>query len=170
MERIEQELTSHDDMAMIKKLVEAIKEDDFERYCALIEKEPVKTQQWLLQVPMPSGTMRSIHCAAQKGNVQAVKKLLRLGVPLNDRTQEGMTPLLYAAKQGSIAVLKVLLENGADTSVYDKEGRTVLHWAAACNNVAALEMLIKEYGLDVNSAPRFRTCFSRCAVFQYTFA
>lgn len=55
-----------------------------------------------------------LHFAAQHGNEDLIKQLLKEGCPVNNFDELGNTPLHYAAQEGHIAVIKLLLEAGAD--------------------------------------------------------
>lgn len=50
--------------------------------------------------------------------------LLGLGVDVNSRDPEGLTPLHFAAGWGSKRVCEILLANGADKTMIDQKGRS----------------------------------------------
>ena len=102
MEKNERARALSKEVAQLNALSQALKEGDFDRYFALIENEPDEFKKTLCSLHGDLEGNRAIHVAAMKGNLEAVKKLLCLESPINARTQEGMSPLLYAAKQGSV--------------------------------------------------------------------
>ncbi len=51
--------------------------------------------------------------AAETGSVFAVNGLLKLGVDINSKDEDGWTALMIAAEEGNTEVIKVLLGNGA---------------------------------------------------------
>lgn len=68
--------------------------------------------------------------AAEKGNLEAVKILLRHGAIADSRVNDGRTPLWYAAGHGHEAVVQLLLATGnIDADSRDDNGRTPL-WHA----------------------------------------
>jgi len=58
----------------------------------------------------------SIHTAASKGDLDAVKAFHRMGVPLDEPEKDrgGLTPLLLAARNGHAHICQYLVQNGAD--------------------------------------------------------
>jgi ankyrin repeat protein len=60
----------------------------------------------------------NIFQAAENGNIKRIKTLLRKGIDIDNRDEEGNTPLilasLYTSSTSSIATVKYLLDRGAD--------------------------------------------------------
>ncbi len=76
------------------------------------------------------GASRTLHRAAETGNVDAVRLLLQLGVPASVLGDEGATALHMAAYSGSAGTVRVLLGHGADLEAHDTRWRsTPLDWA-----------------------------------------
>jgi hypothetical protein len=68
-----------------------------------------------------------IHYAARQRNVDALKLMLTLGVPVDGRNKDGATPLFVAAGDGREPQnVAVLIAAGADVNAKDNYGRTVL--------------------------------------------
>lgn len=69
-----------------------------------------------------------LHFAAHDGNLEAVKRLVQAGFPLNAFDEISKTPLHYAAENGHIEVVKFLIEAGADVNAHEesKIGNTPL--------------------------------------------
>jgi len=108
--------------------------------------------------------------AIQRGQVEAVKREIALGVDVNRArdvdvperhsdlfdpmpayTVYGITPLMEAAGAGEEAMVEALLESGADVAPAANDGKTALHLAAqSVRNLAVLQRLI-DAGADVNA-------------------
>ena len=142
--------------ALIVQLQKAVKEKNFERYFALIQKIPLTKQKYFIDInlkPDDSFLMlakKAIHFAAEQGNTDAVRKLLECGAHVNDHDDDHMTPFLYAAKNGNPATIALLLEKGASVMAIDKDGMSALHWAAAGNHTSLLRVLITDHRLNID--------------------
>lgn len=79
--------------------------------------------------------------AISKGDIATVKQIIAYGVDVNDSTNRGMTPLMYAAIYNQTEIAKLLLEKGADLSKKDKSGSTALDHAKTSGSTAVLELL-----------------------------
>jgi len=97
--------------------------------------------------------------AAEKGDVDRVRELLRRGANPNTRGKDGITPLHLAAHHGYVGIARLLLEHGADVNARDKDGYTPLHWTAfygkydvARHDVARL---LLNRGADVDARDRY---------------
>ena len=127
--------------------------------------------------------MRSLlHEAAEKGDVQEVKRLLERGEDVDVRTtrertppdetkpaflsalestldSSGSTPLHVAASNGHAEVVALLLENGADPNAKNRIDVTPLHMAAMDGHLPVVELLVA-HGADVNA----RQCANQTAL------
>lgn len=79
------------------------------------------------QQPQPPA--ESIHVAALKGNLGAVRQHIAAGTDLNARDAYGSTPLSIAITFANPDVARALIEAGADLATRSKEGSTPLHLA-----------------------------------------
>lgn len=57
--------------------------------------------------------------AADKGDIEALKKGLEAGEDVNQKNAYSQTPLMRAAKNGQKEAVKFLLDNGADKTIVD---------------------------------------------------
>ena len=67
----------------------------------------------------------SIHDAAAKGNIDAVKHHLAAGVDVNAKGYRGFTPLHYAARNGRKEIVELLITKGADVNVKIVSGPSI---------------------------------------------
>ena len=92
----------------------------------------------------------SIHDAARRGDIVAVKQHLAAGSDLNAKASNG-TPLLLAATFGHKEIAELLIAKGVDVNaVGGLLGWTPLHWAASEGRKEVAELLIGK-GADVNA-------------------
>ncbi|KAL5470831.1 hypothetical protein EMCRGX_G028866 [Ephydatia muelleri] len=87
--------------------------------------------------------------AAMKGDLEEVKRLLALGVDINESTKWGNTPLHAACYKGRTEIARLLLERGADLKRTTKAGITPLHLACFGRHADTVRLLLK-YRADVN--------------------
>ena len=66
----------------------------------------------------------SIHAAAAKGNIEAVKKYLDDGKDVNAKDDTGMTPLHYETANDHKELAELLIAKGANVNAKSDEGRT----------------------------------------------
>ena len=68
----------------------------------------------------------SIHYAANRGNIEAVKQHIAAGTDVNAKDGGGWTLLLQAVAGGHKEIVELLIDNGADVNGKDKLGWTPL--------------------------------------------
>jgi len=97
------------------------------------------------------GTDAPVAEAAQRGDVEAVRTLLRDGADPNGAQPDGMTALHWAAVHDQVEVAQVLLYAGATLKTTTRlGGYTPLHLAGRAGNVAVTRALL-EAGADPNA-------------------
>ncbi|XP_051004903.1 ankyrin repeat domain-containing protein 42 [Acomys russatus] len=91
------------------------------------------------------------HMAAFKGDLEMLKKLIGDGViNLNERDDNGSTPMHKAAGQGHIECLQWLIEMGADSNITNKAGERPNDVAKRFAHLAAVKLLegLQKYDID----------------------
>jgi len=82
--------------------------------------------------------------AAKRGDLEAVRTLLRDGADVNAAQGDGMTALHWSALHGSVEMMDVLLMAGATTSAMTRlGGYTALHLASSNGNAGAVRRLLE---------------------------
>ena len=107
-----------------------------------------------------TGEELSIHMAARKGDLEAVKRHLADGINVNAKDPHRRllgellqsTPMHLAARLGDKKILELLIAKGGDVNAKDKDGDTPLHGAAILKDVAVL--LIAK-GANVNAKGKY---------------
>ena len=91
--------------------------------------------------------------AAQKGNTETVRTLVKQGADVNAAQADGMTALHWAALNGDVKMLDILLVAGATTESLTRVGAyTPLHLAASRGHAPAVARL-----LEAGSKPKALT-------------
>jgi ankyrin repeat protein len=80
--------------------------------------------------------------AAQEGDLEAVRRLLDLGLPLHATDAQGCTALLRASGGGHLALVQLLLERGADPALAARSGATCLSAALSMKQDAVVLALL----------------------------
>ena len=97
----------------------------------------------------------ALYLASSRGAVRSAGILLRRSkAELEERNNEGMTPLLQASKSGHAGVVQLLVNAGASINVVDGDTRlSPLHFAARRNNRELIQFLVEE-GADIEARSR----------------
>ena len=88
----------------------------------------------------PHGAIALFH-AVTRGHVSVVQQLLKAGVNVNVRTNDGQTPLMMASAKGYSDLAKVLLDGGADANIVNAAGSTALKIALEHGYTRTAEIL-----------------------------
>lgn len=62
---------------------------------------------------------------------------------VNERNNQGATPLMLACAAGHLKVAEILLSEGANLAASDTEGRNCLDYAAQCGNDKSVAWLLE---------------------------
>ena len=87
-----------------------------------------------------SGTT-ALFNAILKGRARMIKSLVRVGVNVNDRNIEGLTPLMVAAEHGDTVIIDALIAEGAEIGATSLDGKTAYDIANDCGHAEAAERL-----------------------------
>ena len=88
----------------------------------------------------------SIHDAAAKGNIEAVKKHLSDDANVNAKDDGGWTPLHRAAEAGQNEIVELLIDEGADVNAKMEDRWTPLDEAIAVNRTETADLIRKHGG------------------------
>jgi ankyrin repeat protein len=92
-----------------------------------------------------------IHKAAEAGNLPELMTLLAASPQaIEERDENGLTPLLMAAKSGQREIVQFLAEKGADLKAVNARGNTALHLAAWSGYVDLVDYFLTK-GIDINA-------------------
>lgn len=89
--------------------------------------------------------------AAMTGDVQAVTRLIELGLPINALDAQACTALLRAAGGGHDIIVRFLLANGADHRIAARTGATALSAAISMRHAHVVEVLLRN-GADAEQS------------------
>lgn len=95
--------------------------------------------------------MAPVHDFARKGQVDALERVLAIGVDVNMRDRRGYTPLHFAVLCGHEAAAALLLESGADAETRNERGESPLFTAASNRDLPLLRLLI-DNGANVHAS------------------
>ena len=148
---------SPEEKQLAKQLVEAIQAKP-NRSSSRVVRQPVEPVAEASQ-PEPTTAKApeiSIHKAAHKGNIEAVKQHIAAGTDVNAKQNSmmgrGMTPLHAAGQGGHDEIVELLIAKGADVNAKNGRGRTPLHTAVylSVRKREIVELLIIK-GANVNA-------------------
>lgn len=93
--------------------------------------------------------------AAELGDVQVVRRLLELGLPVNLRNEKGWNALTVAAYHQHVELVEFLLSRGADPNSANVKGTTALMYAKTnARDFRILEILLAA-GAKINATDDF---------------
>lgn len=99
-----------------------------------------------------TGDYGAIHGASKKGDTKTLTELIEKDkLDVNEISEGGLSPLMYALEVGNLENAKILLAHGADVSIKSKQEASVLNYAALSGNLKALkffEALFDQKKLD----------------------
>lgn len=93
-----------------------------------------------LEMAIVKGKVNAFCLSIVKGDIETVKKLVNLGVDVNQKSN-GMSPLHYAAKYNKVEIVKLLVENGAKLNVRCDRGYTATKYAKLSNATQTIALL-----------------------------
>ena len=95
--------------------------------------------------PSPSeiASYRGLHAAAAKGDMTAVRELLRQKIDLDARDDHGRTALHVAAHGSHLAIIEELARAGADMKAKDSRKYDIITIASVRDDAAAVNLAVK---------------------------
>ena len=101
--------------------------------------------------------------AAKTQDTEAVRRLIKQGVPVNVSQPDGFTALHWAAQRDKADMADLLIRAGENVSAADTYGMTPLSLACTNGSVPMVEMLLKA-GANPNAAQAYsETVLMTCA-------
>ncbi|XP_066913327.1 histone-lysine N-methyltransferase EHMT2-like [Clytia hemisphaerica] len=98
-----------------------------------------------------------LHVASRRGNLLAVKWLIKLGVPANQQDNFGWTALMWCAESdNNSCIIRYLIKQGALTNLLDNEMNICLHWSAIAGSFeCARELVSGSSDPQINAKNKF---------------
>ena len=99
--------------------------------------------------------------ATKAGDIQRVERLLNGGAVVDERDEQGWTPLNWAAGRGDVKAVALLLQWGADMTMVGLDNRTPRMIARAANHpevVALLTEAEQKRGVSQDAGPARAFC------------
>jgi ankyrin repeat protein len=102
---------------------------------------------------LPGRPLQAVDLAAAAiaGDLDAVQRLLDLGLPVDAADLQGCTALLRAAGGGHLDIVRRLLERGGNPSLSARTGATPLSAAISMRHASVVDLLLQA-GADPNQA------------------
>lgn len=79
------------------------------------------------------------------GNIDEIKRLVRLGADIEGKDENGKAPLHWATLYGKTKAIAELVRLGADIEAKDENVKTPLHWASISGNIEVITVLPMSY-------------------------
>ncbi len=84
-----------------------------------------------------------LHEAAKDGDVERVSQLLGEGRPVDERSEAGYTPLVYAVANRHLKVVRLLLGAGADAGAIAGDGGSLVHFGVLGGGLQIMKLLLR---------------------------
>jgi ankyrin repeat protein len=88
--------------------------------------------------------------ALEKGDLDAVKKLIEEGINVNV-IRDGVSPLMVAASKGKTEIAEIILQAGANINEKNDDNWTALHKAAFGQAETGIVQFLMESGIDIEA-------------------
>lgn len=105
---------------------------------------------FVLSLPLAVVASQELARSAEKGMLEDVRHLLKAGVDVNSRLNDGSTALHWAVLRDQEAAVAALLDAGADPVVLNRNGISPLFLAVQNGNVKTVSLLL-DAGADPNT-------------------
>lgn len=80
------------------------------------------------------GAVTAINFAARENGIETVKALLDAGIPIDQQTGDGSSPLLIALQNAHLDLARLLIDRGADVNLANRKGWNPLYMAVKVRN------------------------------------
>lgn len=104
----------------------------------------------------PNAATLALWRAAETGEIDEIKAVLKRVADINARNEHGVTALMRAAQHGQAEVVRLLLAQGADANVIRNDKFTALSLAAFFGHTDVVRILM-EHGADSQTSTRHGT-------------
>jgi hypothetical protein len=128
-----------------KRLLEAVKRNDFEEALNLVSKENEEIDVNITG----ENDWTALHFACWTGNIKMVNLLFYNRADLNAVARNGVTPPMVCCSKGNHKLLLHLITLKADLHTTDANGNTLLHYAAKSGSVECVKILISKKITDI---------------------
>lgn len=91
--------------------------------------------------PMDQEPLKILHLIVNYSDSEVLQGVLDICDDINERNDNGETPLHVAVKKGYPRMMNILLKNGADKNAVDKKGNTPLHLIVIGNSMNKQDLL-----------------------------
>ena len=89
-----------------------------------------------------SNNMNSeLFIAAKEGKIGGLRSALSNGSNIDERNDEGQTPLMIACKEGHTALVKFILSRSPNIDISDKKGKTVVDYIKESNCEELIDLI-----------------------------
>ena len=97
----------------------------------------------LMSEPLDGTHRRNMFAAAEKGQLEDLKSMIRDGSTVNQMDQSGHSPLIYACQSGQFETAVLLIEQKANVNQKSKYGFTPLMFAAWHGHKNVVSLLLR---------------------------
>lgn len=139
-------LKSKVDRLDMKEMLDICKEGDINAF-----KNAYLSNPDLIEKTKPLG-ITLLHIASDCNNEKLCNFLISLGLNVNEKDDNGWTPLLFASTKQYTGICDCLIKNGADVDEKDIHGLTPLHFAVIYRDKTMIQYLIaKNANIDAKN-------------------
>lgn len=78
-----------------------------------------------------ASTAMDFHAVVERGNLQDVRRMVRIGASLSTPDRHGNTPMHLAAANGHVLIMAMIAQRDVDLCARNLEEQTPIHLAAA---------------------------------------